>query len=49
MARDFIRPRQNSVFMTMLRAAWEADDFATANELHRGRAGVGFSAQAWAL
>ena len=35
--------------MTMLRVAWETDDYETAISLHRQQAKVGFSAQAWAL
>jgi predicted RNase H-like nuclease len=42
-------PRRASVFVTPVRAALEADDYATAIRLNRAATGAGVSAQAFAL
>lgn len=47
--RAFLGPRRSSVFTTPPRIAFDATDYATANDAARASTGKGVSRQAWAL
>lgn len=49
LARQVLGPRRASVFMTPVRAAFDAPDHATASEVNREATGKGISVQAWGL
>lgn len=49
LARKFLGPRWQTIFLTPIREALEHSDYATANSLSRDLAGVGISRQAYAL
>lgn len=48
-AKRLLGPRRSSVFMTPVRAAFAADDHATASAANRAATGKGISIQAWGL
>ncbi|HEX6360283.1 DUF429 domain-containing protein [Actinophytocola sp.] len=48
-AREFIRPRQSSVFMTPVRATLDVRQHQRANAINRERTGQGMSIQAFSL
>jgi predicted RNase H-like nuclease len=49
LARRLLGPRHRSVFSPMGRICLQIDDRKRANELSRGRGGIGIGAQSWAL